>query len=232
MVEKRKINVSRYVASFAIALLIFWVGFSASNRINQTKLGELKQSIDALQSEYSSLEMLTLIGKTTDVSCEMYEEQIINFGNETDSFGQKLSFISDRLSADNPELINMRTSYWLMEIRDFFILKQTESKCAKKYQTVLYFYDRACRACEFQGELLRQIKADYPEIMIYSFDVTDKNISIIKILSQIYRITRTPTFIIDGERIEKELTRKDLEKILDLKAKPAAEAPAKTDQPD
>jgi len=204
----------------AISLLIFWVGFSVSNRINQAKLNELKQNIDALQSEYNSLEMLTLIDKTARVGCEMYEEQIINFGNETDSFGSKLAAVSERLSSDNPELINMQTNYWLMEIRDFYILKQIEDKCSQKYQTILYFYDRDCANCQFQGELLRQLKADYPEVMIYSFDVSNKDISIIKILSQIYQISQTPTFIIDGEKIEKGLTRTDLEKTLGLKARP------------
>jgi thiol-disulfide isomerase/thioredoxin len=218
--NKRPINLSRYVASFAISLLIFWVGFSVSNRINQAKLNELKQNIDALQSEYNSLEMLTLIDKTARVGCEMYEEQIINFGNETDSFGSKLAAVSERLSSDNPELINMQTNYWLMEIRDFYILKQIEDKCSQKYQTILYFYDRDCANCQFQGELLRQLKADYPEVMIYSFDVSNKDISIIKILSQIYQISQTPTFIIDGEKIEKGLTRTDLEKTLGLKARP------------
>lgn len=218
--NKRPINLSRYVASFAISLLIFWVGFSVSNRINQAKLNELKQNIDALQSEYNSLEMLTLIDKTARIGCEMYEEQIINFGNETDSFGSKLAAVSERLSSDNPELINMQTNYWLMEIRDFYILKQIEDKCSQKYQTILYFYDRDCANCQFQGELLRQLKADYPEVMIYSFDASNKGISIIKILSQIYQISQTPTFIIDGEKIEEELTRTDLEKALGLKARP------------
>jgi thiol-disulfide isomerase/thioredoxin len=210
----------KFAAAFAISFTIFLAGFFLSNKLSQSRLQGLQQDINSLQSEYSSLEMLTLIDKTASVSCDMYEEQILNFANETDTFGQKLEMVANRLPDQNAEVINMKTSYWLMEIRDFFTLKQIATKCDKKYTTILYFYDRECEDCGYEGEMLRQVKQEYPEIMIYSFDVSNKNISLIKILSQIYNIKTTPTLIIGDKKIEEEISRKELNAILGIKSKP------------
>lgn len=216
---KRQISIFKFAAAFAISFTIFLTGFTLSDKLSQSRLQGLQQDINALQSEYSSLEMLTLIDKTASVSCDMYEEQILNFANETDGFGQKLEFLANRLPQQNAEVINMRTNYWLMEIRDFFTLKQIETKCHKKYTTILYFYDQECEDCAYQGEMLRQVKQEYPEIMIYSFDATDTNISLIKILSQIYNIKTSPTLIIGDKKIEKNISRKELNSILGIKSK-------------
>lgn len=217
---KRQFSLFKFAAAFAISFTIFIAGFALSERLSRSRLEDLQNDVLALQSEWNSLEMLTLIDKTSSVSCEMYEEQILNFTNETDVFGQKLELVANRLATDNPQVINMKISYWLMEIRDFFTLKQIETKCGKEYTTILYFFDRACGDCVYQGEVLRQIKQEYPEIMIYSFDVSNKDISIIKILSQIYNIKTTPTLIIGDRKIEKETYRQELNSILGIESKP------------
>lgn len=222
--NRRQISIFKFAAAFIISFTIFLAGFTLSNKLSQSRLQNLQQDINALQSEYNSLEMLTLIDKTASVSCDMYEEQILNFANETDSFGQKLEFLANRLPQQNAEVINMRTNYWLMEIRDFFTLKQIETKCNKKYTTILYFYNQECEDCIYQGEMLRQVKEEYPEIMIYSFDATDKNISLIKILSQIYNIKASPTLIIGDKKIEKNISRKELNSVLGIKSKPSVPA--------
>jgi thiol-disulfide isomerase/thioredoxin len=217
---RRQVSLFKFAAAFAISFTIFIAGFALSNRLSQSRLQDLQNDIDALQSEYSSLEMLTLMDKTSSVSCDMYEEQILNFANETDTFGQKLELVASRLPEQNPEVINMKTNYWLMEIRDFFTLKQIETKCDKEYKTILYFFDQACEDCSYEGEMLRQVKQEYPEIMIYSFDVSNKNISIVKILSQIYNIKTTPTLIIGDKKIEQEVSRTELNSVLGIKSKP------------
>jgi thiol-disulfide isomerase/thioredoxin len=220
--NRRQFSLFKIAITFAISLTIFLAGFALSEKLSQSRLQDLQQDINALQSEYSSIEMLTLIDKTSGVSCEMYEEQILNFANETDTFGQKLELVANRLPAKNAEVINMKTNYWLMEIRDFFTLKQIETKCGKEYTTILYFYDQTCEDCDYQGEMLRQVKEEYPEIMIYSFDVSNKDISIVKILSQIYNIKTVPTLIIGDKKIEEEVPRKELNVILGIKSKPVA----------
>ncbi|MCL4406298.1 MAG: thioredoxin family protein [Patescibacteria group bacterium] len=222
---RRQLSLFKFAAAFAISFTIFIAGFALSNRLSQSRLQDLQNDINSLQSEYSSLEMLTLMDKTSNVSCEMYEEQIVNFANETDTFGQKLELVASRLPEQNAEVVNMKTNYWLMEIRDFFTLKQIATKCNKKYTTVLYFFDRTCEDCGYEGEMLRQVKQEYPEIMIYSFDVSNKDISLIKILSQIYNIKNTPTLIIGDKKIEKEISRQELNSILGIKSKPLMISP-------
>lgn len=209
----REIKKTRYIVAFVISGLLFSVGILIGMQISYYNVSEMQKDIELMQMEYSTLETLMLLGNMANVSCDIYDKQIINFGAQTDNFGGKLEFMEPRVGKDDPEIQRMKSTYWMMELRDFLILRQVETKCGRHHDTILYFHRDGCDMCEYQGKTLKLIKTDYPEIMIYSFDMNSSNL-IITSLNEVYGITEAPAIVVNDRTYLGFTNKEDIKKIL------------------
>jgi len=209
----RNIKKTTYIAAFVISCLLFSAGILIGTQISNHNVSEMQKDIELMQTEYSTLETLMLLGSMANLSCDIYDKQIINFGAQTDNFGAKLEFVEPRVGKDDPDIQRMKATYWLMELRDFLVLKQVEQKCGKHHDTILYFYRDGCDMCEYQGKTLKLIKTEYPEVMIYSFDMNSSNL-IIQSLKEIYSINEAPSVAINDITYVGFIKKEDLKKIL------------------
>lgn len=209
----RDIKKKRYVVAFIISCLLFSAGIFIGTQISNSNVSEMQKDIELMQMEYSTLETLMLLGNMANVSCDIYDKQIINFGVQTDNFGRKLEFMEPRVGKDDPEIQRMKSTYWIMELRDFLILRQVEIKCGRHHDTILYFHRAGCEMCEYQGKTLKLIKTDYPEIMIYSFDMNSSNL-IIQSLNEVYGIEEAPSIVVNDRTYTGFINKEDVKKIL------------------
>lgn len=142
-------------------------------------------SLDLLSSE-------TQFNLLREASCENIGSSTV-LSTELNSLAKKLSYLeSNDTGKPNPELIYLKKYYSLLEIKDFILMKQINQKCSSKPISILYFYGNKsdCADCEKMSYVLTELREEYPELRIYSFD-THLNLSAIDTLKSVYHIDPT-----------------------------------------
>lgn len=179
----------KYIYTFLITAAIFGTAIFLSNFFNQKKLNEIKDiesriAVDILASEtqFSLLEELSCrdIGKTF-LSKELAE------------LGDKLSYTEESRGADDPEVLNLKRYYSLLEIKDFLLYQKIKNRCGAPkgfLPPIIYFYSNeegACEDCQKEGYVLTRLREEYPDLRVYSFDY-DLDLSAIATLVNIYSV--------------------------------------------
>jgi hypothetical protein len=196
MISKKK-----YLFVFLITCVIFIFAFSISNyfanqRVADIKNTEDKISIDILSSE-TQFELLQ------ESSCAAINGSILS--DELDTLGAKLDYAESQHGANDPDVLSLKQSYSLLEIRDYLLMKQILRQCNATPISILYFYsdkDGACPDCIKQGYVLDQLHTDHPSLRVYSFDY-DLDSDAIKTLISLYHIPAVlPALVIDNRVYE------------------------------
>lgn len=170
----------KYFFSFIITVVIFVTAIYLSNYFGQKKLDELKSiqdkiAIDILSSEtqFSLLEesSCTDIGGTNALSQEL------------GTLEDKLSYTENDRGADDPEVISLKQYYSLLEIKDYILMQKISDKCHKAPLSIIYFYSNKgdCSDCQREGYVLTQLRSEYPDLRVYTFDY-NLDISAVKTL--------------------------------------------------
>lgn len=204
----------KYLIVFIITLGVFLTALYVSNSLNGRKLTELrsiedKLSIDILSSEvqYSLLEEL----QCKDVSASVLSDELTTLAD-------KIAFTEQNFSAGSDQIIQLKKSYSLLEIKDYLLMKKISERCDKKSVFVLYFYanEDTCPECVKQGYILTELHSLYPELRVYSFDY-NLDLSAIETLISIYNVPDTlPALVINGKVYPGLQTKEEIENVLKL----------------
>ncbi|HYF10440.1 MAG TPA: thioredoxin family protein [Candidatus Paceibacterota bacterium] len=194
----RSIDWKKYLFVLVITVSLFGTALYVSSRLNDRRIDEIRSigdqiSIDILSSE-------TQFSLLAESSCKDLAGQSI-LSKEINSLAEKLSYTEERLGSDNPEVIELKRYYSLLEIKDYLLMKRVSAKCGTKPITVLYFYsnDGACTDCEKAGYVLTALRERYPDLRVYSFDY-HLNLSALRTLISIFNIEpRLPAIMIGDE---------------------------------
>lgn len=187
----------KYIFAFMITVLIFGTALVASNFLGKKKLEDVKLvedrvALDILSSEtqYSLLE---------ETSCKNIAPSGF-LSSELGPLGEKLSYAENQ-NFKPAELEGLKRSYFLLEIKDYLLMKRLTEKCGSKQTFILYFYSSVgnCPDCEKTGAVLTALRDRYPALRVYSFDY-DFDVPAIKTLIKIYHVDNNlPALIINGE---------------------------------
>ncbi len=192
----------KYVYTFAITAVIFATAIFLSNYFGQKKLNEIKNiesriAVDILASEtqFSLLEELSCkdIGNTF-LSAELAE------------LGDKLAFTEESRGTDDPEVLNLKRYYSLLQIKDFLLFQKVKSRCGSPKgvgSPIIYFYsnkDGKCDDCQKEGFVLTRLREEYPELRVYSFDY-DLDLSALTTLINIYNIKADLPALLINEKL-------------------------------
>jgi len=169
---------------------IYLSNYFGDKKVNQLKTIQDKISIDILSSE-------TQFSLLSELSCKNISDSV--FSSELGELGNKLSWSQDNLgNAD--EVSYLKKYYSLLEIKDYLLTKQISARCGVKAAFILYFYTTAenCSLCEQESSVLSTLRAEYPELRVYSFDYST-DLSAVSSMLQIYKIKDTvlPALVID-----------------------------------
>lgn len=215
---EQAIDWKKYLIVLLITGVIFGTAIYLSNYFGQKKLEEVKNiqdkiAIDILSSEtqFSLLEESSCkdIASTTALSSEL------------SSLEDKLNVTERDRGADDPEVLSLKQNYSLLEIKDYLLMKKIAEKCHTNPVSIIYFYsnkDGVCPDCQKEGYVLTQLRSDYPDVRVYSFDY-DLDLSALKTLLSINKIQgQLPVLIVGDETYYGFQGLDVLEKSAELKA--------------
>lgn len=194
--KREKTDWLKYFYTFVITALIFTTAIYISNYFGNKKISQLKTMEDKISLDILSSE--TQFSLLTESSCKNISDNILS--KEVGQLGNKLSYTEEKIGTDNPDFQNLKTYYFLLEIKDYLLMKQMSIKCKDKPVFILYFYsNNSCTDCQNEGYALTKLYEMYPQIRIYSFDY-DFNIPTINTLKSIYKIeNKLPAMFINGK---------------------------------
>jgi hypothetical protein len=191
------ISHKKYLTALFITIGFFVVALIAANFFAQkgfTDIDHIKDqvAIDILSSEtqYSLLE---------ETSCKDLKPGFLS--SSLGELADKLSYAENQSSFNQAKILSLRQSYFLLEIKDYLLMKSITEKCGVKSTFILYFYgDKAhCPDCEKTGFVLDALHEKYPNLRIYSFDYNSTEPAV-KTLISIYHVEpKLPALIINSD---------------------------------
>ncbi|MEX2014237.1 MAG: hypothetical protein WD896_02690 [Parcubacteria group bacterium] len=190
------INSKKYLVAFSITAAIFGTAIYVSNLIGQKKLDDVRNienriALDILSSE-------TQFALLEETSCRDIGPGFLS--KELGSIGEKLIYAENQTELNTGDFDYLKRSYFLLEIKDYLLMKRLTEKCAIKPTFILYFYStrEACEDCERMGYVLTALRDKYPELRVYSFDY-HFDVGAIDTLISIYKVKPDlPALIING----------------------------------
>lgn len=194
MIDSRK-----YIIAFTITAIIFGTAIFVSNIISQKKLEDVRAienrvALDILSSE-------TQFALLEETSCKDIGPGFLS--KELGSIGEKLTYAENQIEFNTNDLEYLKRSYFLLEIKDYLLMKRLTEKCGIEPTFILYFYSTmdSCEDCERMGYVLTALRDKYPNLRVYSFDY-HFNVEAINTLVSIYKVRADlPALIINGETI-------------------------------
>lgn len=191
------VDSKKYGAAFIITLIIFVTAILVSNFLNQKKLEDVRiienrVALDILSSE-------TQFALLEETSCSDIGPGFLS--QELGPLGQKLSYADNQTEFSAQDLEYLKRSYFLLEIKDYLLMKRLTERCGIRPTFILYFYanEDDCEDCERTGHVLTALRNKYPDLRVYSFDY-NLDLEAIKTLISIYRIKPDlPALIINGK---------------------------------
>ncbi len=190
------INSKKYFVAFAITAIIFGTAIFVSNILSQKKLKDVRTienrvALDILSSE-------TQFALLEETSCRDIGPGFLS--KELGSIGEKLTYAENQIEFNNTDLEYLKRSYFLLEIKDYLLMKRLTEKCGVKPTFILYFYSTKdlCEDCQKTGYVLTALRDKYPDLRVYSFDY-HFDLGAISTLVSIYKVkSDLPALIING----------------------------------
>lgn len=192
MVDSRK-----YLFAFLITALIFGTAVLASNILTDKKLEDVRAIEDRVALDILSSE--TQFALLAETSCRDIGPGFLS--KELGPLGERLSYAENQQGFNTEDVETLKRSYFLLEIKDYLLMKRLTEKCNIKPTFILYFYsdEERCEECEKMGYVLTALRDKYPELRVYSFDY-HYDAGVIKTLISINKVKPDlPAVIINGE---------------------------------
>ncbi len=194
----RKLNIRKYVTAFVITAAIFATAMFINNFFNDRRTEQIRDIQDGISIDILSLE--TQFELLAERSCKDIAENTV-LSLELASLARKLSYMEKSLGTDNPEVIQLKRFYSLLEIKDLLLMKRVAEKCDLEPVFLLYFYsnDDDCKDCRRQGYVLTELAKKYPKLRIYSFEY-NLDLAVVKTLISLREVKgELPAIVIEDD---------------------------------
>lgn len=201
--------------AFVISAAIFATGFLVSDSVNKLRINEI-QNIEQ-QIAVDTLSVETQFDLLSRVSCSSVGEST-ELSSELNTLADRLDYTEGQLGSENPQVIQIKSEYSLLEIKDYLLMQEVASKCGLKPVFVLYFYSNKgdCAECDAAGNVLTYLRQTYPQLRVYSFDY-NLDVGALQTLLSIYKIKGTlPAFVVNGKTTYGVSDLASIEKILPM----------------
>lgn len=188
----------KYLYALLITVAIFATAITTSAYLDKKRVAEVRSIGDKISVDILSLE--TQFDLLQESSCKDIAENSV-LSQELNSLGRRLSFTEEQLGANDEEVLALKRSYSLLQIKDYLLMKRVAQKCGLRPVFVLYFYSNAgdCDSCKDEGYVLTYLSERYPQFRVYSFDY-NLDLSAIRTLIGINDIQPTlPALVINGD---------------------------------
>lgn len=189
----------KYILALLVTVAIFGTVVYGSTYLESRRIAELRSIQDQISIDTLSLD--TQFSLLETAPCDN-EDKGTELTTELNDLGTRLAATEGRLGTDDPQVVQLKQQYTLLEIRDYIITKQLSNACSRKPPaTVLYFYSNAgdCPDCDKAGYALSYMHETYPDLKVYSFDY-NLDLGALKTLIALDHVKPSlPAFIIGGK---------------------------------
>ncbi len=201
----------KYLIVFFITVTLFGSALYVSNHLNNKRIDQLHSDADKISLDILSSE--TQFSLLQELSCKDVSTTVLS--SELNSLADKISYSEDNIGNTNTDVISLKKSYSLLEIKDYLLMKKITERCGQKPIFILYFYDNdSCEDCTKQGYVLTSLRENYPNLRVYSFDY-NLDLGAIKSMISIYKVpSELPAMVINGKVYSGFQSVEDIEKIL------------------
>jgi|AntAceMinimDraft_6_1070360.scaffolds.fasta_scaffold13599_2 thiol-disulfide isomerase/thioredoxin len=186
----------KYLLVLLITIGIFLVVFGFVNFLNNNKLAHIDDLQRKITADLIATETQFELLKTAP--CSALGSSVLS--SELEEFGRKLDFAQDNEGVDNPDVIQLKKYYSLLQVKDYLLMQELSDKCNSEIYSLLYFYAPNCDDCRKQGYVLTEFKKEYPELRIYSFD-SNLDFSVINTFSSLYNFNGVYPSVVIGDAV-------------------------------
>ena len=162
------IDSKKYAVAFLITAVIFGTAVFISSTLTDKKV----QDVRAIESRVAQdiLSSETQFALLAETSCKDIGPGFLS--QELGPLGEKLSYAENQTGFSDADIASLKTSYFLLEIKDYLLMKRLTEKCNVKPTFIHYFYstEDKCDDCEKMGYVLTALRDKYPDLRVYSFD--------------------------------------------------------------
>jgi hypothetical protein len=191
------IDTRKYIVAFVITAIIFGTAIFASSLLAQKKLEDVRNIEDRVALDILSSE--TQFALLAETSCKDVGPGFLS--KELGPLGEKLTYAESQKSFSTTDVESLKRSYFLLEIKDYLLMKRLTEKCNFKPTFILYFYgnEEACPDCQKMGYVLTAMRDKYPDLRVYSFDY-NADLEAVSTLISINKVKPVlPALIINSE---------------------------------
>jgi hypothetical protein len=198
----RNIIISLLITAALIGTVVY-----AINYLNQQRVAELNTIEDQLSTDTLSVE--TQFALLADAPCSDFTQsnssstEDTQLSQEVSDIGDQLTFAESKLGDNDPQVLQLKDQYTLLEIRDYLLTQQLSQTCHLTPTTVLYFYSNTGNCtdeCDRASAALSYLHQTYPGIRVYSFDY-NLNLAALKTLESIEKVKPDfPAFVINHKQ--------------------------------
>src|ERR1700722_5580656 len=167
VVNARTARWSSYLVAFLITALIFATALYASNYFNGQRAADIQATENDVSNQILSTE--TQFDLLQEHSCSDVSESDLA-PSEMTSLGSELDYLEAQ-GGNQDEIDRLKSTYSLLEIKDYLAMQDLAQKCNLKPVFILYFYSNngdCTTECEEQGDVLTQLSNEYPDLRVYS----------------------------------------------------------------
>ncbi len=200
------------VLSLGITILIIGTIVYAINYLDSRRVAELNAIQNQLATDTLSVE--TQFALLEEAPCE--DLAVGNtLSKEVGDLGDRLNYTEERLGVTDPQVLQLKKQYTLLQIRDYLLTKRLTDTCHLHPVVALYFYSNAgnCADCDRAGYALSYLRQTYPGLRVYSFDY-NLDLGALKTLETVAKVKEEfPAFVIQGKPSYGFTTLDDFEKL-------------------
>lgn len=192
-----KLQWKTYSIAFVITVGIFAVVIFLSRFATDQKIQDIQNAQDLIALNIMSSE--TQFSLLSELSCKNIDASSLS--QELRSMEEKINYAEANRLTGKEDLLKLKKYYFLLEIKDFLLLRKINERCGNATVPIVYIYTTDCSECVKQGYVLTALQDKYPGLRVYSFDYSVE-LSALHALLSIYKVggDQFPVMII-GEQL-------------------------------
>ena len=179
-------------------MAVFFIGVFVGRATVSTNIDEITSLIknNELNTESYLIEQ-ELIGQFEQSNCDIANSRIEELSTELWIIGKKLSAddTKQKLSAENFNFLKRK--YHLMQIRAYLLFKKLSDICSSQNHMILFYFSRSESDSQRQGIILdRAVENHDVTVLAIEYNYSKE----LRFLEDYYRISTTPSIIVDYEK--------------------------------
>lgn len=192
-----KLQWKNYGIALFITIGIFAAVIYLSRFATDQKIKTIQDAQDIIALDIASSE--TQFSLLSELSCKNISATSLS--KELGSMESRINYAEANKLTSTEELIKLKKSYFLLEIKDFLLLRRITERCGTTAVPVIYIYTTDCSECIKEGYVLTALQEKYPRVRVYSFDYS-VDLSALHALLTVYAVRgdQFPVVII-GEQV-------------------------------